>query len=324
MSDQDYTTTFTVDTPAHTPPSTTRGWWEETIAGPTREFTHWVPGVHYARIRNRAPSRQARRVEGARQLDELHRRPERVERDRDPFRPPSPDDGPRFASPTSVSSRRTSASTSAATRGGRTSTTASAASSPLASGSRRSSRQSARSAVRGPSPGTGRPQELTRRQETTCREPSYPGRSVSLPARRSPIGSGDCFNMPTYMDMHDIPGVKAADVAGAHEADLKESGPVRRRLSPVLGGRGRGERRVPPCDAPDRETATRVHRGGARPRGPRPPRGPARRLTPRPAPTSARRGVGGSRFPAARSYPPRGSAWACISATWSPRRPPTG
>jgi hypothetical protein len=27
--------------------------------------------------------------------------------------------------------------------------------------------------------------------------------------------------MPTYMDMHDIPGVKAADVAGAHEADVK-------------------------------------------------------------------------------------------------------
>ena len=30
--------------------------------------------------------------------------------------------------------------------------------------------------------------------------------------------------MPTYMDMHDIPGVKAKDVAGAHEADLKVQG----------------------------------------------------------------------------------------------------
>ena len=30
--------------------------------------------------------------------------------------------------------------------------------------------------------------------------------------------------MPTYMDMHDIPGVKAADVVGAHEADLKVEG----------------------------------------------------------------------------------------------------
>jgi hypothetical protein len=30
--------------------------------------------------------------------------------------------------------------------------------------------------------------------------------------------------VPTYMDMHDIPGVKAADVVGAHEADLKVQG----------------------------------------------------------------------------------------------------
>ena len=30
--------------------------------------------------------------------------------------------------------------------------------------------------------------------------------------------------MPTYMDMHDIPGVKAKDVAGAHQADLKVQG----------------------------------------------------------------------------------------------------
>ena len=27
--------------------------------------------------------------------------------------------------------------------------------------------------------------------------------------------------MPTYMDMYDIPGVKAADVATAHEADVR-------------------------------------------------------------------------------------------------------
>ena len=30
--------------------------------------------------------------------------------------------------------------------------------------------------------------------------------------------------MPTYMDMHDIPGVKASDVAGAHEADVRVQG----------------------------------------------------------------------------------------------------
>ena len=30
--------------------------------------------------------------------------------------------------------------------------------------------------------------------------------------------------MPTYMDVHDIPGVKAGDVVGAHEADVKVQG----------------------------------------------------------------------------------------------------
>ena len=30
--------------------------------------------------------------------------------------------------------------------------------------------------------------------------------------------------MPTYMDMHDIPGVKAEAVAGAHQADLAIQG----------------------------------------------------------------------------------------------------
>jgi hypothetical protein len=27
--------------------------------------------------------------------------------------------------------------------------------------------------------------------------------------------------VPTYLDIHNIPGVKAADVIGAHEADLR-------------------------------------------------------------------------------------------------------
>jgi len=35
---------------------------------------------------------------------------------------------------------------------------------------------------------------------------------------------GGMRTVPTYMDMHDIPGVKAADVVGAHEADLKVQG----------------------------------------------------------------------------------------------------
>ena len=30
--------------------------------------------------------------------------------------------------------------------------------------------------------------------------------------------------MPTYMDVHDIPGVKAADVEGAHAADVATQG----------------------------------------------------------------------------------------------------
>ena len=58
MHDDSYTTTFTVRRNPHeafAAINDVRGWWEETIAGRTHEvgdeFTHWVPGVHYARIR---------------------------------------------------------------------------------------------------------------------------------------------------------------------------------------------------------------------------------------------------------------------------------
>ena len=58
MNDQSYTTSFSVSRTPHavfTAINDVRGWWEETIAGRTHEigdeFTHWVPGVHYARIR---------------------------------------------------------------------------------------------------------------------------------------------------------------------------------------------------------------------------------------------------------------------------------
>ena len=58
MSDQSYTTTYTVRQTPHqvfTAINDVRGWWEETAAGRFHEvgdeFTHWVPGVHYARIR---------------------------------------------------------------------------------------------------------------------------------------------------------------------------------------------------------------------------------------------------------------------------------
>jgi len=58
MSDESYTAEFTVPRTPHQvygAINDVRGWWEETIAGPTHEqgdeFTHWVPGVYYARIR---------------------------------------------------------------------------------------------------------------------------------------------------------------------------------------------------------------------------------------------------------------------------------
>ena len=65
--------------------------------------------------------------------------------------------------------------------------------------------------------------------------------------------------MPTYMDAHDIPGVKAADVAGAHEADVRVQGKygVNYKHSWVDDEKGKVFCLV---DAPDRETATRVHR----------------------------------------------------------------
>lgn len=65
--------------------------------------------------------------------------------------------------------------------------------------------------------------------------------------------------MPTYMDIHDLPGVKASDVAGAHEADL--------RVGPAYGVDYKhywvdeeAGRVFCLVDAPDRETAARVHR----------------------------------------------------------------
>ena len=65
--------------------------------------------------------------------------------------------------------------------------------------------------------------------------------------------------MPTYMDMHDIPGVKAADVAGAHAADvaIQDQYDVNYKQYWVDEENGKVFCLV---DAPDRETATRVHR----------------------------------------------------------------
>ena len=65
--------------------------------------------------------------------------------------------------------------------------------------------------------------------------------------------------MPTYMDEHDIPGVKAADVVGAHAADLavQDKYGVNYKHYWVDEEKGKVFCLV---DAPDRESATRVHR----------------------------------------------------------------
>ena len=65
--------------------------------------------------------------------------------------------------------------------------------------------------------------------------------------------------MSTYLDIHDLPGVKAGDVVAAHEADV--------RVGKIYGVDYRHywvdetEGKVF-ClvDAPDRESAARVHR----------------------------------------------------------------
>jgi hypothetical protein len=61
------------------------------------------------------------------------------------------------------------------------------------------------------------------------------------------------------MDVHDLPGVKAADVAGAHAKDVAVQGKygVDYRHYWVDETEGKVFCLV---DAPDRETATRVHR----------------------------------------------------------------
>ena len=65
--------------------------------------------------------------------------------------------------------------------------------------------------------------------------------------------------MPTYMDIHDIPGVKAADVATAHEADVRVQGKygVNYKSYWVDEKAGKAFCLV---EAPDAETAARVHK----------------------------------------------------------------
>jgi len=65
--------------------------------------------------------------------------------------------------------------------------------------------------------------------------------------------------MSTFIDIHDLPGVKAEDVAGAHAADVRvqEQYGVDYRHYWVDEAAGKVFCLV---DAPDRETAARVHR----------------------------------------------------------------
>lgn len=65
--------------------------------------------------------------------------------------------------------------------------------------------------------------------------------------------------MPTYMDIHELPGVKAEAVAEAHAADLRVQAAygVDYKRYWVDEEAGRVFCLV---DAPDRATATRVHR----------------------------------------------------------------
>jgi len=65
--------------------------------------------------------------------------------------------------------------------------------------------------------------------------------------------------MATYLDIHDIPGVKAGDVAGAHEADLRVQTQYGVNYKHYWVDEEAGKVFCL-VDAPDRETANRVHR----------------------------------------------------------------
>ena len=65
--------------------------------------------------------------------------------------------------------------------------------------------------------------------------------------------------MPMYMDEHDIPGVKADDVAKAHEADVRVQGKYNVDYKHYWVDEEAGKVFCL-VEAPDRDTAARVHR----------------------------------------------------------------
>jgi hypothetical protein len=64
--------------------------------------------------------------------------------------------------------------------------------------------------------------------------------------------------MPMFMDEHDLPGVKAADVVGAHEADVKTQAKYGVDYKHYWVDEEKGKVFCL-VDAPDRETASKVH-----------------------------------------------------------------
>lgn len=65
--------------------------------------------------------------------------------------------------------------------------------------------------------------------------------------------------MPTYMDMHDLPGVKAEDVAKAHEADVRVQGKYGVNYKQYWVDETEGKVFCL-VDAPDKESAAATHR----------------------------------------------------------------
>ncbi len=65
--------------------------------------------------------------------------------------------------------------------------------------------------------------------------------------------------MPLYMDRHDLPGVKAEDVAKAHEADVRVQGQYGVEYQHYWVDEAGGQVWCL-VQAPDEETANRVHR----------------------------------------------------------------
>jgi hypothetical protein len=93
-------------------------------------------------------------------------------------------------------------------------------------------------------------------------EPDVPSRRLRRCDNQRQAGEkssqrGD--RMPTYMDMHDIPGVKAEDVAKAHEADVATQGKYGVDYKQYWVNEAEGKVFCL-VDSPDKETAARVHR----------------------------------------------------------------